>query len=139
MEYGDLVTWTNSSVLERMLALLEVVECWAGLWRLTLQVRGDCWEENGKEERAVEGEVVGRLKVLLVKTSSRIQRIIMTRQPRNQISTAVMVLAGGMVDLVVPMMLSMIMVTSSWRVSLTRGWGRRNASQERVVRMVEGR
>ena len=87
----------------------------------------------------VEDEAEFRLKILFPIISSRMQRIIMIRQPRNQISTAVMVLAGGMVDLVVVMMLSMIMVTSSWRVSLRRGWGRRKESQERVVRMVEGR
>ena len=84
-------------------------------------------------------EVVGRLKVDLSKMSSMMQSNIMMRQPRNQISTAVISLVGGIWLLVVLMMLSMMMVMTSWRVSLTRGWGRRKESQERVVRMVEGR
>ena len=54
-------------------------------------------------------------------------------------NTAVIVLVGGISLLVVLMMLSMMMVMTSWRVSLTRGWGRRKESQERVVRMVDGR
>ena len=84
-------------------------------------------------------EVVGRLKVDLSKMSSMMQSNIMMRQPRNQISTAVISLVGGIWLLVVLMMLSMMMVMTSWRVSLTRGWGRRKESQERVVRMVDGR
>ena len=83
--------------------------------------------------------MVGRLKVDLSKMSSMMHRSIMMRQPRNQISTAVMVLAGGISLLVVLMMLSMMMVMTSWRVSLMRGCGRRNESQESVVRMVDGR
>ena len=86
-----------------------------------------------------EVEEVGRLKVDLSKMSSMMQSNIMMRQPRNQISTAVIVLAGGIWLLVVLMMLSMMMVMTSWRVSLMRGLGRRKESQESVVRMVDGR
>ena len=96
-------------------------------------------EEQEVEVVVVVFVVMGRLNVDLSRMSSMMQSNIMMRQPRNQISTAVIVLAGGISFLVVLMMLSMIMVMRSWRVSLTRGWGRRKESQERVVRMVDGR
>ena len=96
-------------------------------------------EQEEQEVVVVVFVVMGRLNVDLSRMSSMMQSNIMMRQPRNQISTAVMVLAGGISLLVVLMMLSMMMVMTSWRVSLTRGWGRRKESQERVVRMVDGR
>ena len=96
-------------------------------------------EQEEQEVVLVVFVVMGRLNVDLSRMSSMMQSNIMMRQPRNQISTAVMVLAGGISLLVVLMMLSMMMVMTSWRVSLTRGWGRRKESQERVVRMVDGR
>ena len=96
-------------------------------------------EQEEQEVVVVVFVVMGRLNVDLSRMSSMMQSNIMMRQPRNQISTAVIVLAGGISLLVVLMMLSMMMVMTSWRVSLTRGWGRRKESQERVVRMVDGR
>ena len=97
-----------------MLALLEVVELEdtrAGLWRWWLQQAAGDWYDDEAEEEEAEDE--DRLNVWLPNMSSRIQRIIIMRQPKNQISTAVMVLAGGMVDLVVWIMLSMIVVIRS--------------------------
>ena len=61
------------------------------------------------------------------------------RQPSSQISTAVIVLAGGVADLVMVSMLSRTIVTTSSTERRSRGGDSRYDSQEMATRMEEGR
>ena len=71
--------------------------------------------------------------------SSRMLMIMSRRQPRSQMSRALMLLEGGAEDLVMETMLRRMMMISSWRQRRSNTWGTRKESQEMMARRVEGR
>ena len=130
-------TWTNSSVLDCMMfALLEVVD-----WHLEMVTAGDWWTSgclHVSDTCLVRFPALLRRKDVCI-NSSRMLMMMTNRQPSSQISTAVIVLAGGVADLVMVSMLSRTIVTTSSTERRSRGWDSRYDSQEMATRMEEGR